>query len=77
MKSQCCGAGGGFKMAFNEKATTIGSKRVAEAMQTEADFIITCCPFCKTNLLHGGEILENGLKTYDLMEVALQALLDK
>ena len=76
MKSQCCGAGGGFKIAFNEKATTIGSKRVAEAMQTEADFIITCCPFCKTNLLHGGEIIENGLKTYDLMEVILKALLN-
>jgi Fe-S oxidoreductase len=77
MKSQCCGAGGGFKIAFNEKATTIGSKRVSEAVKTEADFIITCCPFCKTNLLDGSEMLGTGLKTYDLMEVALKALLGR
>ncbi len=74
MKSQCCGAGGGFKIAFNEKATVIGSKRVKEAMNTNPDCIITCCPFCKTNLLHGAECLDSDLKTYDLMELLLKAI---
>jgi Fe-S oxidoreductase len=74
MRSRCCGAGGGFKIAFNEKATTIGSKRVKEAVKTEPDSIITCCPFCKTNLLHGAESLDMGIKTYDLMELLLKAL---
>jgi Fe-S oxidoreductase len=74
MGSRCCGAGGGFKIAFNDKATTIGTKRVQEAMGTEAECIITCCPFCKTNLLHGADNLDNGIKTMDLMELILQAL---
>jgi Fe-S oxidoreductase len=74
MASRCCGAGGGFKIAFNDKATTIGSKRVHEAIDTQAESIITCCPFCKTNLLHGADKLENGIKTMDLMELIQQAL---
>lgn len=74
MSSKCCGAGGGFKIAFNDKATTIASKRVKEAIKTEAECIITTCPFCKTNLLHGADRIEDGPKTYDLMELALKAL---
>jgi Fe-S oxidoreductase len=74
MASRCCGAGGGFKIAFNEKATIIGAKRVAEALDTNAQSIITTCPFCKTNLLHGAETLEGGIKTYDLMELILKTL---
>ncbi len=74
MQSRCCGAGGGFKIAFNEKATIIGSKRVKEALETEAESIITCCPFCKTNLLHGADMMGSGLKTHDLMELILEVL---
>ncbi|UCE73744.1 MAG: (Fe-S)-binding protein [Methanomassiliicoccales archaeon] len=74
MGSRCCGAGGGFKIAFNDKATVIASKRVKEAVDTEAECIITTCPFCKTNLTHGAEIMENGIPTYDLMELVLKVL---
>ncbi|UCE37332.1 MAG: (Fe-S)-binding protein [Thermoplasmata archaeon] len=74
MNSRCCGAGGGFKIAFNDKATRIGSKRVKEATETGAEGIITTCPFCKTNLLHGSEEVEGGIKTMDLMELALEAI---
>jgi Fe-S oxidoreductase len=74
MKSQCCGAGGGFKIAFNEKATTIGSKRVMEALKTETDCIITCCPFCKTNLIHGADSIDSEIQTFDLMEFVSKAI---
>ncbi len=74
MSSRCCGAGGGFKIAFNDKATTIGSKRVLEAVETHADMIITTCPFCKTNLLEGAFKLENELKTYDLVELIINRI---
>ena len=72
--SRCCGAGGGFKIAFNEKATLIGSKRVREAIDTGADEIITTCPFCKTNLLDGSIGLNKELKTYDLVELLYEAI---
>jgi Fe-S oxidoreductase len=74
IQSKCCGAGGGFKIAFNEQATTIASKRVNEAMDTGADCIITCCPFCKSNLLDGADSVEGGLKTMDLMELVLETI---
>ncbi|UCF07788.1 MAG: (Fe-S)-binding protein [Thermoplasmata archaeon] len=76
MQSRCCGAGGGFKIAYNDKATTIGSKRVKEAMETEAGSIVTTCPFCKTNLNHGAEAMGADLRTYDLVELTLEAMGD-
>jgi heterodisulfide reductase subunit D len=74
MGSRCCGAGGGFKIAFNDTATIIGAKRVREANETEADVIITTCPFCKTNLLHGANTIDGGLQTFDLVELLLETL---
>jgi Fe-S oxidoreductase len=74
MRSQCCGAGGGFKIAFNEKATTIGGKRVKEALKSDPDCIVTCCPFCKTNLNHGAQSIESPLRTYDLMELVSKTI---
>jgi Fe-S oxidoreductase len=72
--SRCCGAGGGFKIAFNDKAVTIASKRVKEAVEIGSRQIVTTCPFCKTNLLHGSDMIEGGLDTIDLMELVLEAL---
>lgn len=74
MHSRCCGAGGGFKIAFKDKAINLASKRVKEAIDTGAECIITTCPFCKTNLTHGADKLKDGIKTFDIMELALKAL---
>jgi heterodisulfide reductase subunit D len=74
INSRCCGAGGGFKIAFNDKAKLIGSKRVKEAVATGADEIITTCPFCKTNLLEGSIGLNKELKTIDLVELLYDAI---
>jgi Fe-S oxidoreductase len=74
MGSRCCGAGGGFKIAFNDKAVEIARKRVKEATETGAESIITTCPFCKTNLLDGANNIEGGLKTYDLVELVLESM---
>ena len=76
VQSRCCGAGGGFKIAFNDKATSIGAKRVKEALETEAELMVTTCPFCKTNLNHGAEALENDMRTFDLVELMWESMRD-
>ena len=76
VQSRCCGAGGGFKIAFNDKATTIGAKRVKEALETEAELMVTTCPFCKTNLNQGAEAIENEMRTYDLVELMWESMGD-
>ncbi|MHA1291817.1 MAG: (Fe-S)-binding protein, partial [Promethearchaeota archaeon] len=46
----CCGAGGGVKSQFPELAKDISKERIMEAIETEAQIIITSCPFCVGNL---------------------------
>ncbi|UCE91171.1 MAG: 4Fe-4S dicluster domain-containing protein [Methanobacteriota archaeon] len=53
LDSLCCGAGGGFKIQFNDRAEHIASLRVEEAKSVGADMLVSACPFCVTNLSHG------------------------
>ena len=48
--SLCCGAGGGVKSAYPKIAHEISIERLKQAKDTNADKLITTCPFCKTNL---------------------------
>ncbi len=55
--SLCCGAGGGVKSAFADLSVNIGKKRMEEAKRTEADLVVTPCPFCRTNLSDSSDCL--------------------
>ena len=71
--SQCCGAGGGFKSAFNDMAESIAADRVKEAVEAGAELIVTSCPFCQVNLIAGAKKAGLDLTTMDVVQVALQA----
>ena len=72
--SYCCGAGAGCKAAFPEFALFAGKERVEEAESTDADALISTCPFCSTNLQDA--IKEKGSKLvfYDLTQIVLKSL---
>jgi len=53
--SQCCGAGGGYKIQFNDRAEFIASLRVQEAKDAGAEMLVSACPFCVTNLTGGAK----------------------
>lgn len=72
--SFCCGSGGGVKTAFPELALETARSRVREAMQVEADLIVTCCPFCEMNLSDASQAEPGGPEVVDLMEVVSRAL---
>ncbi|NVM53651.1 MAG: (Fe-S)-binding protein [Candidatus Helarchaeota archaeon] len=68
--SHCCGAGGGVKSCFPELSSKIGGNRTLEAGKNEIDYLVSACPFCKTNLsqnLNGQEF-----KILDLTELLSQ-----
>lgn len=70
--SHCCGAGGGLKSCFPELALKVGQNRIIEAGQNQIDFLVSSCPFCKTNLsqsLNGHEF-----QVLDLTELLQQAI---
>ncbi len=50
-RSRCCGGGGGVRSAFPEAAKRMASARLED---TDADLLVTACPFCVTNLRAAG-----------------------
>jgi len=76
--SWCCGAGGGVKSAFPDLAKSISLDRIIEAMDTNAEALITCCPFCLKNFKDGvtdtkSESLDK-IEILDILDIILDAL---
>ncbi|MFX1498556.1 MAG: (Fe-S)-binding protein [Promethearchaeota archaeon] len=55
----CCGAGGGVKSQFSDLAIKISMERIQEAIKTDAEFLLTSCPFCIGNLLDAWRQLDS------------------
>ncbi|MHA1265240.1 MAG: (Fe-S)-binding protein [Candidatus Helarchaeota archaeon] len=70
----CCGAGGGVKAAFPDFAINTAKRRVEEAKDTGASVLVSCCPFCSTNLQDAIKKNNVDLKFFDLTELILMAL---
>ena len=70
-ESRCCGAGAGLQSAFPKLSRELATKKIEEAKGTGATTIVTCCPFCETQLR-----TVPGMKVVDLMELLLDATED-
>ena len=51
--SWCCGSGAGVKSAFPEFALWTSQERLAEAISTGAEAMVSCCPWCERNFMDG------------------------
>jgi len=67
-ESRCCGAGAGLQSAFPKLSRELAAKKVDEAKGTGATTLVTCCPFCETQLR-----TVPGIKVVDLMELLLES----
>jgi Fe-S oxidoreductase len=72
--AMCCGNGAGMRLLFPEKAKEIGSERIRQARDVDADVIVTSCPFCK-NMLSSQS--KDELRVVDLSELVLMVLDDE
>ncbi len=75
--SRCCGAGGGYKSAFNDFAVNIAAERVRDAEAVGAEVIATACPFCVLNLKQGAAKIKSKVKVMDITEILLQVTAPK
>ncbi len=50
LKTRCCGAGGGFPLAFPELSARIARKRLEEAKRAKVELLTTFCPSCYLHL---------------------------
>jgi len=71
-ESRCCGAGGGYKSAFNDFAVNIAAERVRDAEEVGAEVIATACPFCVLNLKAGAKQIGSKIRVLDISEILLQ-----
>ncbi|MCI6774588.1 fumarate reductase (CoM/CoB) subunit TfrB [Methanobrevibacter boviskoreani] len=72
--AKCCGAGGGVKSAKPEIAMTLAKDRVNEIKETDAEAVISICPFCQRNIQDAldEEGLEN-IHVINLIELLQEA----
>ena len=75
--SRCCGAGGGYKSAFNDFAVNIAMERIHDAEAVGAEVIATACPFCVLNLKAGAKKAGSSIKVMDISEILLQVTAPK
>ncbi|MEM1981090.1 MAG: (Fe-S)-binding protein [Candidatus Hadarchaeales archaeon] len=70
--SWCCGSGGGFRAGYPEASKWVARKRLEEARETGAQFLLTACPFCLRQLKEVAETLRYNMKVMDLTEFLLE-----
>lgn len=66
--SKCCGGGGNLEMLNPELSFDIAQKRVEEALDTGAQYLITTCQQCKRTLQNAARKMRARIKVYDLLE---------
>jgi len=73
MDARCCGGGGGMRTGHPSEAVEIAAERQAEAVETGAEIMVTCCPFCEANM---SDALNSsgGLPLVDLVELLAESL---
>jgi Fe-S oxidoreductase/nitrate reductase gamma subunit len=75
-ESFCCSAGGGRILAEEKLGERINIKRVQMALDTEAEILLSNCPFCLTMFEDGikGAQVEDRLSPRDITEVLVERL---
>ncbi|MGY5852871.1 MAG: (Fe-S)-binding protein [Candidatus Thorarchaeota archaeon] len=71
--AHCCGSGGGVKGTNGDLAEKMAADRIREAEATEADIVITSCPFCYRGLRDGATSIDSKMKIIDLPTFLLEA----
>ncbi len=69
--AHCCGAGGGVKSSHGELADKIAARRINEAEDTQAELLITACPFCLRGLHDGADYIKSSLRIIDIPQFLL------
>jgi Fe-S oxidoreductase len=69
----CCGAGGGVLEAYPDFATWTAQERLAEALATGAEALVTACPWCERTFRDAATESGIDLPVYDVIDLALKS----
>lgn len=74
--SLCCGGGGGRVWMETQKGERFGDLRIDQAMETEAELLVTSCPYCIT-MFEDSRItmgVDEKIEIKDITEIIQEAL---
>ncbi len=72
-RSFCCGAGGGHMWLEEKEGSRINNMRAQQALDTNAEALISACPFCLTMLSDGIAANEKHIPVKDLAEILAES----
>ena len=70
----CCGGGGGVMVTDNPLSMRMARKRVAQAVDTGADYLVTLCPTCELNLKNAARESNVKLEVKNVLDLVYDAL---
>ena len=70
----CSGAGGGFPDVYPDQAANVGSRRIEDAVQTEATALVTTCPHAECHFDKVAAQRNMNMSIVDLAEMVAGAL---
>lgn len=72
-RALCCGAGGAHLFMEDNLGKSINAERFEEAHSTEAETVITACPYCNLMLTDASQACESTTQVLDIAEFTLGA----
>jgi heterodisulfide reductase subunit D len=73
-EGKCCGGGGNLEMANPELALNVATKRINDALSTEAEYLLSSCQQCKRTLQNAARKARSRIKVMDLLEFMIMRL---
>jgi heterodisulfide reductase subunit D len=71
-EGKCCGGGGNLEMVNPELSLGIAAKRINEALETGAEYLLSSCQQCKRTLQNAARKGRVRIKVMDILEFLLQ-----
>ena len=73
-ESVCCGGGGGVLITDKKLSEKMAENRVHEALDTDADYLVTLCPTCELNLKNAAKEHNGILEVKNVLDLVWEAI---
>jgi Fe-S oxidoreductase len=73
----CCGGGGDVEIFDDETTADVAMRRLGQALDVEADTIVTACQQCKRTLLNAAQRLRQRIRVLDIAELVWEGMLNQ
>jgi heterodisulfide reductase subunit D len=70
----CCGGGGDVEIFDDEATTDVAIRRLQQALNVQADTVVSACQQCKRTLLNAAQRLRQPVRVLDVAEIVWEAI---